>query len=415
MQVPERVTEFMRVDRSVGDDLRTGRRLNDTAHDFVNEIYLEMLGNPEDSSDNEYQHVLNFFNRMAHLVYQSEPDASDRLGHHRGFMMGQILALHARELIVGKGAIKDVYEAVRAMHHDAQAFANAMTPLASRESADTAGRPELVSQSLLGRVRGEKARKAQFDDESIAIAELAAELAPDSPRQQQEIQEGYRFIRHARKIQYDIERMAEPEVLSEGAEVRVKFDELFDEDVKDRFASKILESREYTRSLLVSRFDETADTFTDVDLSDQDEVEATSEILTDSMKTEFERVTDLQFFDDVVVDGLQLAYLQYQGGTGIDNIMTFSDKGQLRGVLVDVSVQRILNKKGHDGILKPTTEDEPEGFYDKPKHRKLGLVLHIADASFVVPGESEVLYYPKECTMMVALEYPGATLFKAVD
>jgi len=415
MQVPEKVTEFMKVDRSVEADIRTGRRLNDTAQAFVNEIYLEMLGDPNDPSDNEYHHVLHFFNRIAHIVYESEEDPAHRLGHHRGFMMGQVLGLHARELIVGKGAIKDVYEALRAMHHDAQGFANGMVPLGQRERADLIDRPQQLSRSLLQRVRGDKARKIQFEDESLAIADLAAELAPNDPRQQLEIQEGYRFIRHARKVQYDIDRMAEPEVLSESAEVRLQFDELFDEDAKDRFADKILESREPTRSVLVDRFNETADTFMDVDLSNRDEVEATCEILTDAMKTEFERMPDLNFFDDIVIDSPQLIYLQYTGGTGIDNMMTFGDKGQLRGVLVDMSVQRILNKKGHDRITQPDGKDESENFYAKSKFRKLGLVLHIADASFVVPGHSEVLYYPKECTMMVAVEYPGTTLFRAVD
>ena len=230
MNKPNKEPIIDATDRSVGIEMYGEFGKAGSAKKYVDAVFGEMAAYANKPSESEYFHVLNTLHRMSQMIYVDTDKKSGQANDHSGFFYGEVMALHARELVVGKGAIDDVYKALNATFYDAQEFAKDMVPFKDRYKLPAAepARAGHISQKLLSKIHGQGARRIEHDEEGQLINVLAALLAPDNERVQLEIIEGYMFVRHAKlagsKSKY--KRLEDVESLPNGHTIEADFDAL---------------------------------------------------------------------------------------------------------------------------------------------------------------------------------------------
>lgn len=204
----------------------------------------------------------------------------------------------------------------------------------------------------------------------------------------------------------------------ERPDVDTSFLSIIDDLDFDVAGIKSLENAEPARLAIIDSLTDHLMTFDDADGYDQDEYEATVEVLTEFVNRDFERINGLEIGDRIIAYGDSIAII-IDAITGEENMEFLTPTTRLRGNVAKVAITKIPSESAiwhiYDDLL-----DEDEN--DNITTNKYGAVLIIENASISDyeqgldedQNDSEIELIPENNLVLLPLNYPGLKLKRQV-
>jgi len=404
-------------DHSVAEVLREDRLDGESALAYVNRVYSGMRGEPE------YLPILRQLNRMGGLALGNTVKIrASRVIAQPAFFMGQVLGLDAMETVLDPD-VKD-----RLSLHMSRSLAEAQrfaTHMLSKDKATRAEKSEkwdkYIGDHLLEGTKGKFAVDLTFEEERELIISLAQELAPDNLEQQQQIIQGYIFVRYRtgdilnpeNSDEDDAEANQEESPSEEGASPDLRSIESLENEVRiDRFNNMEVTTLDDIRARIIELFEARMEKFEAFDINDRDEVKSVIAALNTIMKdTILREGIDITAGDEIKVTG-NTAFLpraKDKGSQGkwdpSDDLLFMDGDEILRGYLKAIEVE-LIPKEDVATLLKRTDTEQIAG--DAKELTKIQVVFNLSD--IVVLVGDKVFTLPTDAEYIIPLEYKGLQL-----
>ncbi|MDB5162119.1 MAG: hypothetical protein JWM52_627 [Candidatus Saccharibacteria bacterium] len=406
MSSPDRETvSSITTDRPVADELEAHRSENETILGYINRVYSSMRYEPA------YGPVLSAFNRMGNVTIGiALGDA--RLVHAPAFVMGQVLGLEAMQL-AGEEDVKDkVYQGL----NDSYGMAQRVTNQKMKEEVKRREKPELelsflrpgyMAMALRQEFVEQDVEAKVFDEEVALITMWALELAPDNPKFQQQLIDGYMFVRYRSG-----EILVKPADLSE---MRETFDGIVENTQGERYKEITETSLDSFREGFIANFQRRRSALGDIDMGNKARVDATLDVLSREVKEEFGDQSELELYDRVEIRGPGMV-LYRQSSSSIFNILSIRPDQRLQGVLKDVDIGIAPKEEIVQEIYArhASKNAEQTNFDPQPNDHIITPMLNLADV-VVIRDDGDVKPFDAGVSIFIPAEYGITKLFKLTE
>lgn len=402
-------------DRDVAEILEAERALPETMRGFVARLHGEMRADPE------YTPVLHQFNRMGQALLSV---ALESTRHENssitfpGFFVGQILGLRGLELATEQDIAPHVYRDVNTSYVAAQAFANKQPEVALdhsssgserdlRLAANHTKRAKSIAAYLSGEIDAALDLDVVSGYELELITRWAMEFAPDDPVFQEEIIDGYIFIRHRNQEIGDI-----------SPKDKDAFNQIAEELMGERIrAGKAISLGDFQADF-VERFNQKNDIFDDVDMTNYQQVNSTHTVMDEVAKELFATQSEVKIYDTVHLPGPALFLFKKATDSTLGNFeFMMLDKGDhLRGMVLGANAAVVPKEKAIMPFLRAyiRTKKADRTFHMDERHRKIGPVVRLTDVS-VVDAKGTLTEMPADMQVWIPMEYATSHLHKVVE
>lgn len=406
MSSPDRETvSSITTDRPVAQELEANRGENKSVLGYINRVYSAMRYEPA------YGPVLNAFNRIGNAtigIALGDP----RDVHAPAFVMGQVLGLEAMQLAGGEDVKDKVYQGLNVSYAQAQLTTNRVmkVEVKRREKPElelSFLRPGYMAKALRQEFVDQDVESKVFDEEVELITMWALELAPDNPKQQQQLIDGYMFVRYRSG-----EILVKPADLKQ---MREMFDGIVEETQTELYKEITETSLDSFRVTLLANFKQRRNALGDIDMNNRARVDASLDVLEQVVKEEFADQSEVEQYDRVEVRGPGMV-LYRKSSSSIFNILSLRPDQRLQGVLNDINVGITPKEEVVQKIYARHTQQEATqtDFDPQPEDHVITPMLNLADV-VVIRDDGDVKPFDVGVSIFVPIEFDVTKLYKLTE
>ncbi len=398
MSSPDRETvSSITTDRSVAQELEANRGENKSVLGYINRVYSAMR------HERSYGPVLNAFNRIGNAtigIALGDP----RDVHAPAFVMGQVLGLEAMQLAGGEDVKDKVYQGLNVSYAQAQLTTNRVmkVEVKRREKPElelSFLRPGYIAKALRQEFVDQDVESKVFDEEIALVTMWALELAPNNPMQQQQLIDGYIFVRYRSG-----EILVKPADLTE---MRETFDGIVESSQGDEVEIVEIPLDSFKEKYLAT-FKARREALGTVDMADEAKLNATLDVLSRVIKEEFEAQSDVELFDRIEVKGPAIVMYRMTPSSKF-TFLPLRDDQRLQAIIKDIDVGVVAKEDIARQVIESNKANKT--FKSEPNDHLITPLLNMTEAA-VIRDDGVVKPFRADVALYIPMEYETNHLTK---